>query len=94
MTKAAIAAVGIGILLAFAPPAHASDDAQYIADLQAAGVTLQGSNQPLIDDGHIICQAIQGGTPAGAVAEALANSTQISVDAANVIVGAAVKDLC
>jgi hypothetical protein len=38
MTKAAIAAVGVGVLLALAPPAHAGDEGQYIADLQNAGI--------------------------------------------------------
>ena len=96
MSKAAIAAVGVGFLLALAPPAHAGpgDDGQYIADLQAAGVDSQGNNQPLIDNGHTICQAIQGGMTPAAVAGTLANSTAIPLDAANVIVGAAVKDLC
>jgi hypothetical protein len=92
--KVAAAILGICFVLALAPPANASDEAQYIADLQAAGVTMQGSNQPLIDNGHLICQAVQGGTDSAAVAGALANSAQISVDAANIIVNAAVKDLC
>ncbi len=94
LMKAALAVVGIGFLLALAPPAQASDDAQYSADLRAAGVAWQGSDQPLIDTGHTICQAIQGGMTPDAVAGTLANQAQLSVDNAKIIMGAAQKDLC
>ncbi len=89
------AAAAGAIAVLGAPAAHAitNAEADYLQDLQSAGI--QGDSASLIADGHTMCNAIaQGASPTDLSATYYKNATGLSHAQADAAVNLAIKDLC
>lgn len=89
------AAAAGAIAVLGAPAAHAitNAEADYLQDLQSAGI--QGDSASLIADGHTMCTAIaQGASPTDLSATYYKNATGLSHAQADAAVNLAIKDLC
>ncbi len=89
------AAAAGAIAVLGAPAAHAitNAEADYLQDLQAAGI--QGESAGLIADGHTMCNAIASGASATDLsATYYKNATGLSHAQADAAVNLAIKDLC
>ena len=89
------AAAAGAIAILGAPAAHAvtNAEADYLKDLQAAGI--QGDSAGLIADGHTMCNALASGASANDLsATYYKNASGLSHAQADAAVNLAIKDLC
>jgi hypothetical protein len=70
---AGIAGPILGAAIALAPPANASQDDDFLALLAQAGVPAHDNIPSVIDYGHKVCAALEGGEPASEVVDTMAN---------------------
>ena len=96
MMKMLITAAAAGVIAALrAPVAQATTnaEAEYLRDLQTAGIT--GVAAALVADGHTMCNAIAAGTePADLAATYYKNADGLTRAQANAAVSLAIQDLC
>jgi len=87
------AAGAIAVLGAPAANAITNAEADYLQDLQSAGI--QGDAASLIADGHTMCNAIaSGASPDDLSATYYKNASGLSHAQADAAVNLAIKDLC
>jgi hypothetical protein len=70
---AGIAGPIVGAAIALAPQANAGSDDDFLAMLAQAGVPAADNIPSVIDYGHQVCAALQGGEPASQVVDTMAN---------------------
>lgn len=96
MIKALTAAAAIGaVAVLTAPAANAitNAEADYLTDLQSAGIA--GDSAALASDGHTICSAVASGANASDLsATYYKNASGISHAQADAAVNFAIKELC
>lgn len=96
MMKIIITAAAAGVIAVLgAPAAQATTnaEAEYLSDLQTAGIT--GDAAALVADGHTMCSAIAAGTePADLAATYYKNADGLTRAQANAAVSLAIQDLC
>ena len=91
--SAAAAICALGVLYAPAANAITNAEADYLADLHAAGIG--GDDASLIADGHTVCSALAAGHSADTLSQTYYdNSVQLSHAQADAAVNYAIKDLC
>jgi hypothetical protein len=73
MPLAGIAGPIVGAAIALAPQASAGQDDDFLALLAQAGVPAQDNIPSVIDYGHQVCAALEGGEPASEVVDTMAN---------------------
>jgi hypothetical protein len=95
MLKVLFAAAVCAVAVFNAPAANAitNAEADYLQDLQSAGIS--GDSQKLIEYGHTMCTAIANGTsPTDLSATYYKNAQNLSHAQADAAVNDAIKDLC
>jgi hypothetical protein len=70
--RAGIAGSIVGAAIALAPPASAGSDDDFLAMLAQAGVPAHDNIPSVIDYGHKVCEALEGGEPASQVVDTMA----------------------
>ena len=89
----AAAAGAIAVLGAPAAQATTNAEAEYLSDLQTAGIA--GDAAALVADGHTMCNAIAAGThPNDLSATYYSNASGLSHAQADAAVNLAIQDLC
>jgi hypothetical protein len=73
MPLAGIAGPIVGAAIALAPQASAGQDDDFLALLAQAGVPAHDNIPSVIDYGHQVCAALEGGEPASEVVDTMAN---------------------
>jgi hypothetical protein len=91
--SAAAAICALGVLGAPTANAITNAEADYIQDLNTAGIT--GDQAGLIADGHTVCAALAAGTSADELSATYHdNAVALSHAQADAAVNLAIKDLC
>jgi hypothetical protein len=89
-----MAAAGVALGVAVAPPAH-SDDAQFLADMHALDWGNDNGDAGTLYVGHWICVQLEGGkTPAETAQEFARRNRRVDPASAMVLVVLSQRDIC